>query len=156
MVAIAECEAVRNELMESSPFTAADLGSVSLLPGLYVIWVENADKLCLKVGIAGPRRKDGLRGRLRLHFSSNPDNSVLARHMIADATPAWAHEFNFRTRAERAAFLKSKCCFRTLELRGIDEVSLRSIESSIEDVLRPRYCSRVGQRRAVSTPLRQP
>ena len=34
---------------------------------------------CLKVGIASPRRRDGIRGRLKLHLRNNPDNTVLCR-----------------------------------------------------------------------------
>ena len=128
------------------PLKAAELESVSKSSGIYVIWVQNTDAVCLKVGIAGPRRKDGLRGRLRLHFGSNPDNSVLARHMIADATPSWAHSFDFRVRAQRAAFLKNECYFRTFDLQGTDAASFRSVESWLEKALVPRYRGRVGRR----------
>jgi len=51
--------------------------------------------VCLKVGIAGPRSGKGLRERVRYHYSSNIENSVLARHLAADVTSSRLidHEF---------------------------------------------------------------
>jgi hypothetical protein len=136
---------ILHQLLAQPRLRAADLGKVLERPGIYVIHLDAPDPLCLKLGIAGPRRKDGLRGRLDLHFRSNPSNTVLARHMIADATPIWAANFDFRIQAARSAFLSARCFFQILE-RQEDEPRLRELERFLEGALRPRYRGRVGGR----------
>ena len=134
---------ILRQLLGQPRLRGADLRKVPKRPGIYVIHLGLPDPLCLKVGIAGPRRKDGLYGRLQLHFRSNPSNTVLAEHMIADATPVWATNSDFRIRADRSAFLKARCFFQILE-RQDDESRLRELEGFLEDALRPRYRGSVG------------
>lgn len=98
---------------------------------------------CLKVGIAGPRGGKGLCDRLRLHFSSNPDNTVLARHMAADMTSSWAKDHDFRDREQRKKFLAEKCYFQTIGLPVLSRVQLEQFEDFLEQELKPKYMGRV-------------
>ena len=99
--------------------------------------------MCLKVGIAGPRQRKGLQDRLKLHYSSNPSNSVLARHLSADATSSWAAGRDFKDKGQRRAFLSDNCFFQVVALPNIDRSELTRVESFLVETLQPQYAGRV-------------
>jgi hypothetical protein len=125
----------------------ASIREVSDLQGVYVLWFNGEAPMCLKVGIAGPRNGEGLAGRIKLHCSSNPGNTVLARHMSADLTPPCRSEYDFRDRQERAKFLAEECCFQVLELPALSRAQLRSFERFLETKLQPKYMGRVNDKK---------
>src|SRR5437588_12649260 len=69
--------------------------------GVYALWLAEEPPVCLKVGIAGPRRGKGLGERLALHFRSNRANSILARHLAADSPWPSTDEYDLRRRSQR-------------------------------------------------------
>jgi len=114
-------------------------------PGAYILWMKHEDKcLLLKVGIAKPRRKDGLRGRLRYHFNSNPRNTVLAKHMSADLDLAGETGYNFKQQSKRQEFLANHCFFKVIILPDITEDELKRFERYLENRTKPRYIGNVG------------
>lgn len=117
-------------------------------PGVYVLWLNRSAPVCLKVGIAGPRQGKGLQDRLRLHYSSNPSNSMLARHLSSDATSSWASGRDFKDRGQRRAFLIDKCFFQVVALPNTDRSELKRIESFLVETLQPKYAGRVNNNRA--------
>lgn len=138
------------KLRQGLEITTSNLDDAPTGQGLYVLWHRRptADE-CLKVGIAGPRREKGLRERLDLHFGSNPNNSVLAKHMAADCQLARPAGFDFTVREERKTFLAKKCFFQTVELpAGMPRKELRDFEKWAEkdSGLDPRYIGRVKSR----------
>ena len=92
---------------------------------------------CLKVGLAGPRNGTGLRGRLRLHFSSNPNNSVLARHLASDVTSRWSVRHDSTKRVERQAFLAERCYSQTSVVQDVSRRDFEMLEAALIDRLRP-------------------
>jgi hypothetical protein len=135
--------ALMKHLLGTRPLRSDALRSAPIEHGAYVLWLDRAQPLCLKVGIAQPGRRKGLQGRLRDHFSSHPRNTVLARHMAADRPP-WATRFDFSARADRQGFLATRCYFQVLALPHYSKRQLREFEQYIEAALGPRYRGRVG------------
>ncbi len=77
-------EDVLGQLLKSQiVITKANLSRAPRVQGAYILWLAGEPPVCLKVGIAGPRRGEGLWGRLKRHFRCV---SVLGRHMAADKT----------------------------------------------------------------------
>ena len=96
--------------------------------GAYTLWLDGTPALCLKVGIAGPRHGRGLWERIKFHFSSNPDNSVLAWHTAADRVSEWSGGYDFRDRAQRQAFLATRCYFQAIRLSHLTRTQLLEFE----------------------------
>lgn len=133
------------KLKESDRVAWTQLRSVPNKPGAYAIWLEKEGKcLPLKVGIAGPTRKDGLRGRLNYHYKSNLENSVLARHMSADLELATEFGYDFEQKWERQKFLDAYCFFKFIVLENLGNNELKSFECYLESKLQPRYKGKVG------------
>jgi hypothetical protein len=132
-----------DQLLKSSRIRIHSLATAPTDQGAYAVWLDTS---CLKVGIAGPRKGKGLSGRLELHFSSNPDNSVLARHMVADATPSWASGYDFRNRQDRAKFLDERCYVQAIALPDFTRRQLLDFEKFLVTKLCPRYKGRVSKR----------
>lgn len=131
------------------PVTLDVIGGVPKQPGLYALYYLDPQKrtsICLKVGKAGSKRKDGLQGRLLYHFRSNTRNTVLARHMEADATLSkWRIlGFNLMHRSDRQKFLAEYCYFKAVSLPQRTEACLETLEAQLEAFLSPRYKGRVG------------
>jgi hypothetical protein len=141
-----EPKRILERILRSSKITVADLRNVSPEQGVYIFWTNGSPAACLKVGIAGPRRGKGLRERLRLHWSSNLGNSVLARHLAADSRLTSADRLDFRNRETRRAFLAEKCCVQALPIPGVTRKELLAIESFLVAALSPAYVGRVLKR----------
>lgn len=124
--------------------TKASLATASRKQGAYVLWLDGNPPRCLKVGIAGPRSGKGLWERLKFHFSSNPGNSVLARHMAADHTSEWSRGHDFSDRAQRQVFLATRCFFQTIDLPQLTRSDLEEFERFLERTLSPPYRGKVG------------
>lgn len=137
-------EALRR-LLTSPRITKLTLDQAPRQQGAYVLWFDGDPPVCLKVGIAGPRKGKGLKGRLQLHFSSHPGNTVLARHLVADSTSAWAQRYDFRKREQRQDFLSAECFFQTVELPNLSRRELEQFEAFLEEQLEPKYTGRVGK-----------
>lgn len=131
------------QLLRTEEVRADTLERAPLEHGAYVLWLDQAEPLCLKIGIANPGRRRGLRGRLRDHFSSHPRSSVLARHMTADR-PQWAAGFDFAARTDRCRFIATRCYVRALAMPQLSREELREFERYIQLQLTPRYCGAVG------------
>lgn len=133
------------ELIRSKRISAKDLHSVPRKPGAYALWMEREGRcLLLKVGIAGPNRKDGIQGRIRYHFQSNPKNTVLARHMIEDQDFAIEVGYDFTQRLHRRRFLAAFCYFKILVIESLNDKELKDFEMYLENKLQPRYRGKVG------------
>ncbi len=133
------------QLGEDSCITKSDLSLVSMKVGAYILWMRHENKcLLLNVGIAGPRRKDGLMGRLRYHFNSYLGNSVLARHMYTDLALKGETGYDFKQRSKRQEFLASHCFFKVIALPDINETELSAFEKYLEIRTAPRYMGPVG------------
>jgi hypothetical protein len=140
-------------LRSGTKIEASSLAAAPTLQGLYVLWFVGPPKACLKVGIAGLRKGTGLRGRLRFHFSSNPKNSVLARHLARDLSSRWSIGYDLTKRVQRQAFLAERCYFQARALPDISRRDLEMLEAALIQRLRPAYVGRVGtQDRKVSAP----
>lgn len=139
-------ESVIEQLQVFPKIRGSSLG-VTKHQGVYVLWLDRSSRVCLKVGIAGPRQGKGLGERLKLHYSSNPSNSVLARHLAADTTSSWAAGRNFNETRQRRAFLADNCYFQVVELPNIGRSNLKRIESFLVDKLKPTYAGRVNKKR---------
>jgi len=113
--------------------------------GVYAIWLDDGQGLCLKVGKAGPRSGDGLRGRLHLHCMSHVGNSILALHMESDMGLARSQGFDLRSRADRKRFLADYCYAKAIQLPSFSEARLLDFERFVADMLHPRYRGRTGQ-----------
>lgn len=142
---MSEFNKLLQKLRESSRITGSSLDQVPRQQGAYVLWLDNNPPVCLKVGIAGPRQGKGLRERLRFHFSSNPDNTVLARHMEADRDSVQAQRYDFRDREQRRQFLTNECFFQAIPLPNWTREELRRFEDLLESRLSPRYKGRVSR-----------
>ncbi|MCH8055967.1 MAG: hypothetical protein IH857_07440 [Deltaproteobacteria bacterium] len=132
------------QLLKYNAIAESALSNVSKLQSAYVLYNDNT---CLKVGIAGPRRGKGAQERLKLHYSSNSKNSVLARHMEVDAEYGESRGFDFKDRRERQKFLAENCHFRVLPLPDISRKELLTFEKILEKELNPRYKGRVTAKR---------
>ena len=142
---MSEFNELLQRLRESSRITGSSLHQVPRQQGAYILWLDNNPPVCLKVGIAGPRKGEGLRGRLQLHFSSNLDNTVLARHMEADRNSVQAQRYDFRDREQRQQFLANECFFQVVPLPNWTREELRRFEDFLESRLSPRYKGRVSR-----------
>lgn len=127
------------QLLGCRPHRKADIRGVVKVSGAYAWWLEQAEPVCLKVGIATPRRKDGLRGRLSDHFTSSYHTTTFARHLYRDRTSPWAQGRDFTTQRARSAFMREHCCFRYVVLDMLDEPTLRDFEKHVERELCPVY-----------------
>lgn len=134
------------QLLQSPPITKLSLKQQTpRQQGAYILWFDNVPPVCLKIGIAGPRKGKGLLARLKNHFSGNPKVSVLARHMAADMTSLWWKGYNFQDRDQRQRFLIEKCYFQVISLPQLNRKELEMFEDFIEDKLKPRYAGRVNK-----------
>jgi hypothetical protein len=106
------------------------LRATSKSQGVYALWLASDPPVCLKVGVAGPRKGKGLRDRLSYHFRSDAINTVLAEHLAADLSSPWARDRNFKDRTtakdswRRSA--TSKCCPCPIFLKRRSGASRRS------------------------------
>jgi hypothetical protein len=133
------------KLQESPRITKSLLDHVSRQKGAYILWLDTNPPICLKVGIAGPRQGKGLQERLLFHFLSNPDNTVLARHMEADIDFGKVQGYDFRDRVQRQQFLANKNFFQVIPLPNLGKEELRQFERFLESQLNPRYKGRVAR-----------
>lgn len=138
-----------NALLAAPPVTRSNIATVSTDQGVYVLWFAGPPPICLKVGIAGPRSGRGIRDRLKCHYASNPAASVLARHLAADSSSAWAKSSGLHDRAARQAFLAKECYFQVQPTPGLTRSELLELEAQLIEALRPPYAGRVGKSRAV-------
>ena len=120
----------KSELIRTSAMAPIDRG-------VYLLWHEETE-VCLKVGMGV-----NLRNRLRQHFNSNVNTSVLARHLIADQSNKWSQVFNFRHQHERMRFISTECYFLTLPTPDMTNRELCLIESFLVGYYQPIYCGRV-------------
>tara|TARA_B110000438_G_scaffold92843_1_gene92414 strand:- start:220 stop:690 length:471 start_codon:yes stop_codon:yes gene_type:complete len=100
----------------------------------------------LKVGMTV--QSNGLKGRLGTHFTNNEDSTILGKHIKVDLTLEEEFGFNFSERKQRRKFLKQYSYFQVLPLKQfnwtteeekkIKNTELRSIERSIENILREK------------------
>jgi len=111
--------------------------------GAYVIWLDSNPATCLKVGIAGPRKGKGLWERIKYHFSNNPHNTPLAKHMAADISFGQEHGYDFRHRLQRKQFLEERCFFQVIPLPSWSKRELRRFEKFLELQLNPKYRGRI-------------
>jgi len=138
------------EALQRAPrVTKETLHTVSRQQGAYVLWFDGNPARCLKVGIAGPRSGKGLWDRIKFHFSSNPDNSVLARHMAADRVSEWSRGHDFGNREQRRRFLAARCFFQVISLPHLTRSQLEEFERFLERALLPPYRGPVGGDRLV-------
>ena len=137
------CDAVLQELLDSPNVRRSTLESVTKEQGLYVLWLDSPSKMCLKVGIAGPRRGKGVRGRLELHYSSHLSNSVLARHLAADSKSSWLAGRKLSVRENRQVFLANSCRFQVVAAPTLSRQDLLRLEAFLIRRLRPLYAGRV-------------
>jgi hypothetical protein len=140
-----DCSKVLQKLRLGPRIAWPSLADSPRQQGAYVLWLDCEPPVCLKVGIAGPRRGEGLWGRLKLHYASNSANSVLARHLAADSTSPWARDYDFRDREQRKNFLTQRCCFQAIALPTMSLGELRWFEGFLERELRPKYAGRVDK-----------
>jgi hypothetical protein len=136
-------EDLLRQLLCGSRITKLSLKATPKEQGAYILWLGSNPPVCLKVGVAGPRQGEGLLARLRNHFSSNPDISVLARHMAADSISEWTRGYNFQDREQRKKFLAEKCYFQVISLPDISRITLEQFEDFVEDRLKPKYAGSV-------------
>jgi hypothetical protein len=139
---------VATALLAAPRVTRAQVATVSTDQGVYILWFEGPPPVCLKVGIAGPRRGGGIRERLVLHYSSNPAASVLAKHLAADDRSAWATGKGLHDRATRQAFLANECYFQVKPATGLTRRELLNLEAQLIEVFKPCYAGRVTRTRA--------
>jgi hypothetical protein len=133
------------DTLKRGPHVTKDtLHAVPRQQGAYVLWLDSNPPRCLKVGIAGPRNGKGLWGRITFHFSSNPNNTVLARHMAADSTSEWSREYDFSDQGYRRIFLATCCFFQTIGLPNLTRSELEGFERFLEQTLLPPYSGQVG------------
>ena len=130
-------------LRRSPRIAKSSLSQVPRQQGAYVLWLDDNPPVCLKVGIAGTRQGKGLWERLEFHFSNNPDNTVLARHMAADIDFGQGQGYDFRDRPQRQQFLADKCFFQVISLPNWSREELRRFEDFLELRLNPKYRGRV-------------
>jgi hypothetical protein len=127
------------ELLDCRRHGKSDLGAVKKVSGAYAWWLDQASPVCLKVGIATPRRRDGLRGRLSDHFTSSYGTTTFARHLHRDRSSPWAQGRDLTKPEVRRGFMREHCFFRYLVLDQLDEPALRDFEKHLEHELHPIY-----------------
>lgn len=130
-----------NGIQYRGPFTCADLGDqFDGVPGVYQVIVrhptEKGKCIRLKVG-----QSDNLRRRIRYHCNQHPDNTVLARHIMADPDLGRLFGFAVADRDARKAFMKTWCYFLVYPMPG-DEAGIDAQEQWMEQNLSPRYVGR--------------
>jgi hypothetical protein len=130
-------------LLRSERITKNSVAKAPRQQGVYVLWLDSDPQVCLKTGMAGPRQGKGLWERLRFHYSSNPGNTVLAKHMAADCSSEWRRDWDFQDREQRKEFLATRCFFQALALPGLSRPELKRVEMFLENRLNPRYVGRV-------------
>lgn len=150
MSAAIDYSETKNRLLVAPRLTNANRKKWVRGQGAYAFWFDSTPPVCLKVGIALRQRKNGedrsVYGRLSNHFNSNPDNSVLARHLAADSGSSWASGFNFTDRKDRQRFLAERCYVRALEITKVNRQELEAFEDYLEDELQPIYRGNVTKR----------
>jgi len=132
------------QLLQSSYIAKLSLDQATRQQGIYILWLDSNPLVCLKTGMAGTRQGTGIKGRLQLHFSSNPDNTVLARHLAADTTSDWVQNYDFEQREDRQEFLETQCFFQTVALPDLSKNDLKQFENFVEAKMKPKYAGRVG------------
>ena len=136
---------LQRQILDSPRLFKSDRKSIQKAQGVYIWWLVDPRTTCLKVGRAFlGARKEGLRRRIRHHFSSNEDNSVLAHHLAADKTSPWCEGAGLENRAKRRTFLETRCCYQVLALPSLTEQKIDEFEAFLEDKMRPRYIGKVG------------
>lgn len=143
-IPILDFDELLQRLLKSPRITKSSLDQVPRQQGAYILWLEENPAICLKVGIAGSRQGKGLRERVQFHFSSNPTNSVLARHMEADIDFGRALGYDFQDRLQRQQFLANKCFFQVIAIPNWNRRELKRFEDFLETQLNPRYKGRVA------------
>ena len=138
---------ILERLQAADPMKRDMTYSVSKQRGVYALYYVDKHtnrNMCLKVGMT--ISQGGLHGRLQIHFRSNLKNTVLARHMQADAAYSqWSVlGLNFGQRSDRQRFMAEYCYFKVLALPQHTKEGLKRIEAQLEAFLRPRYKDRVG------------
>lgn len=138
---------ILERLQAAEPMKRNMIYSVPKRWGLYVLYYADHRKnrnMCLKVGMT--ISQNGLYGRLQIHFRSNLKDTVLARHMRADAACSeWrALGLNFGQRSDRQKFMAEYCYFKVLALPQHTKEELKRVEAQLEASLRPRYEGKVG------------
>ena len=131
-------------LRRSPRIYKSSLNQVTRQQGAYILWFDDNPIVCLKVGIAGPRKGKGLWERISYHFSSNLNNTVLARHMAVDIGFGKKQGYNFSDWLQRQQFLSDKCFFQVIPLPNLTRRELRRFEDFLELQLNPKYCGRVS------------
>jgi hypothetical protein len=134
-------------LLQSQHITKSSLGQTTRQQGAYVLWLDEKEPICLKVGIAGPRRGKGLLGRLEFHFASRLSDSILAKHLAADSVSPWSHGYDFQDQQQRQKFLTDKCFFQVIPLLGLSRNELLQFEDFLEMRLKPKYAGMVTKGR---------
>src|SRR5438105_2039818 len=142
----ANCRHVLQLLVRQPKCRLSSLSTTTTEQGVYVWWWAARKAVCLKVGIAGPRKGKGLRERIELHYASNPSNSVLARHLAADAASPWSAGRDLRRREQRQDFLSKGCYVQALPIPNMGRKDLIRLESFLIRELKPIYVGRVRQR----------
>lgn len=141
-----ELKSILDVLVGGPAIRLRSLETASREQGVYALWHQGPTETCLKVGIAGPRRGNGLRERLALHFSSNLNSSVLAEHLAKDAQSTWVAGREFGDRAVRQRFLSHECLFRAAAVPGLARSELLALERHLVRELRPIYTGRIISR----------
>lgn len=138
-------DALLKRLLASPRLTIAERRKIDKAQGVYAWWLIASPETCLKVGRAFlGSRKDGLFRRIRHHFSSNEDTSVLACHLAADTTSPWCVGADLHDRPARRSFLATQCCVQVLPLPDLTERQVEQLEDYLEAKLKPRYIGKVG------------
>ncbi len=127
-----------------------DYNNCPMMRGFYLVFCElDIDEVYLKVGIATYGvNKDGLQRRIKQHFTSNYDSSVLARHLNSDQTIMAMIGLDLTNQQNRAKFVKDHCYFKILPTPFLRDDELEPIETKIENELRNqlRYIDNVKER----------
>ena len=106
-------EHVRQQLLAAPKVQRSSLDRASQEQGVYVLGSPASSRRASKLGSPGRAKAKDSRGRLQLHFSSHESNSVLARHLAADAVSPWVSARDFTRRDDRQAFICDACYFRS-------------------------------------------
>lgn len=134
------------ELQESPQITKSLLDQVPRQQGAYILWLDKNPRVCLKVGYAGPRQGKGLQDRLKYHFRSNLENSILAEHMETDIDFGLEQGYDFRIKEQRQKFLANECFFQIIPFPNWSKDEMMKFEKHLESWLKPRYIGKVGKK----------
>jgi hypothetical protein len=143
MTSIHQPETLLQELLARPKILRSSLDDVPNQQGVYILWLNGVAPVCLKIGIAGPRRGKGLRERIGYHYSSNLSNSVLAQHLALDSESRWCAGRDFTNRQHRQCFLADQCYFQVLPLDGLIRRDLETLETFLVARLKPKYAGRI-------------